>query len=232
MDPYDPTTPQTGPPGEPRKNHHWYRPRNVALGTGALLVALVVIGVAGGGGQTTYPHSPPPHNYNTSGVTAVSATPATDINGITCVPSTMTDGYCPGDEPVPATTAPVQPAVYHVLTAHKWALIAKDPDAHAGETYIVYGEVTQFDANTGASAFRADVGAVRQYPDDIGFVDYPTNTVLDGDTGTLGPVVEKDLFTAKVTVTGSLSYDTTLGGSTTVPELQIDKITVTGHVSG
>jgi hypothetical protein len=72
---------------------------------------------------------------------------------------------------------------------------------------------------------------VRQYPDDVGYVSYPTNTVLDGDAGALSPVVENDLFTAKVTVTGSLSYDTQIGGSTTVPELQVDSITVTGHAS-
>jgi len=33
------------------------------------------------------------------------------------------------------------------------------------------------------------------------------------------------------TVTGSLSYTTEMGGSTTVPELQVDSITVTGHAS-
>ena len=54
------------------------------------------------------------------------------------------------------------------------------------------------------------MGATRQYPDKIGFVNYPVNTMLDGDAGTLGPVVEKDLFTAKVKVTGSLDYDTQL----------------------
>jgi hypothetical protein len=47
----------------------------------------------------------------------------------------------------------------------------------------------------------------------------------------LNPVVQNDLFTAKVTVTGSLSYTTEMGGSTTVPELQVDSITVTGHAS-
>jgi hypothetical protein len=72
---------------------------------------------------------------------------------------------------------------------------------------------------------------VRQYPDDIGYVSYPTNTVLDGDASLLNPVVQNDLFTAKVTVTGSLSYTTEMGGSTTVPELHVDSITVTGHAS-
>lgn len=44
--------------------------------------------------------------------------------------------------------------------AREWALIAKSPDQHAGERIIVYGEVTQFDAATGTSAFRANVDGV------------------------------------------------------------------------
>ncbi len=226
MDPYDPATPQTGPPAEsPKKKRHYVR--WTLAGVGALIVAVVVVGVAGGsdGGRPVQPVT------STSAPVAPPQTATfTDPNGVTCAAST--DGaYCPGDEPAPATTEPVMPVVYHQLTAHKWALITKDPDAHAGEGYVIYGEVTQFDANTGPSAFRADVGAVRQYPDEYGFVDYPTNTVLDGDADTLGPVVEKDLFTAKIMVTGSLDYDTQLGGTETVPELQIVSITVTGHAS-
>jgi hypothetical protein len=218
MYPYDPdTTP--GGPAAPRKRHHYIR--WTLAGLGALVLLFTVIGIAAGGGKTpaSQPSSPP----------ATTASPVaqtfTDPSGLACA-APDDAGYCPGDDPAP-TPAPA--VTYRALTARTWAQIAKDPDAHAGETCIVYGEVTQFDAATGQSAFRADVGGVRQYPDDIGYVSYPTNTVLDGDAGTLSPVVENDLFTAKVTVTGSLSYDTQIGGSTTVPELQVDSITVTGH---
>jgi hypothetical protein len=40
--------------------------------------------------------------------------------------------------------------------------------------------------------------------------------------------VQDDLFKAEVVVAGSLSYDTQIGGSTTVPLLLVTKITVTG----
>ncbi|MCB0915279.1 MAG: hypothetical protein KDC23_06180 [Actinobacteria bacterium] len=51
------------------------------------------------------------------------------------------------------------PKEYATLDERTWALIAKDPEAHAGESYLVFGEVTQFDSATGTSAFRANVAA-------------------------------------------------------------------------
>ena len=38
-----------------------------------------------------------------------------------------------------------------------------------------------------------------------------------------------DLFVAEVTVTGSYTYDTQIGGSTTVPLVAVHTISVTGH---
>jgi len=225
MNPYDPdTTPDGTPPAAPRKRHHYIR--WALAGLGPLVLLFIVIGITAGGGKT--PASPPSSPATATASPAAKTTTFTDPSGLACV-APDTAGYCPGNDPSPSASAPA--VTYRALTARTWAQIAKDPDAHAGESYIVYGEVTQFDAATGQSAFRADVGGVRQYPDDVGYVSYPTNTVLDGDAGALSPVVENDLFTAKVTVTGSLSYDTQIGGSTTVAELQVDSITVTGHAS-
>lgn len=101
-----PTNPDGFPPVPPRKQHHWYRPRNIAIGTGALLVGIIVAGVATGSGDST--SSPPPHNFNTpaSVATSASPTPSADINGVTCVPSTMVDGYCPTDTPATDTPTP------------------------------------------------------------------------------------------------------------------------------
>ncbi len=42
-------------------------------------------------------------------------------------------------------------------------------------------------------------------------------------------VVNDDLFRAEVTVAGALSYDTQIGGNTTVPTLTTDTIRVTGR---
>ncbi|WP_344112818.1 hypothetical protein [Kribbella alba] len=120
--------------------------------------------------------------------------------------------------------------MYKKITSRQWKLIAKSPDAHIGEAIIIYGRVAQFDAATGTDSFRADVDGVRHRPS-YGYVDYPTNTVLAGDVLELADLVEDDLFTAKVTVSGSLSYDTQIGGETTVPSLRVTSITVTGSVA-
>lgn len=125
-------------------------------------------------------------------------------------------------------SSPPPPA--HAISAHDWQLIVKDPDAHKGESIIVYGEVTQFDAATGTTGFRANVDGVEHQLTD-GFADYSTNTILDGDPATLQNVVEKDLFTANVTVVGANTYSTQIGGQTTAPELQVQSIKVLGQAS-
>lgn len=119
---------------------------------------------------------------------------------------------------------------YQALDSQTWLEIVKDPDSYDGQCYTVYGEVTQFDSSTGTSGFRANVGGVEETPE-YGFVDYPTNTVLTGDASTLSSVVEQDLFTANVLVLGSYTYQTQIGGQTTVPQLQVNSIQVTGTVS-
>lgn len=124
-----------------------------------------------------------------------------------------------------AAPAPTKPVVYKKLSARSWALIAKDPNAHAAEAITVYGVVTQFDSATGTDTFRADVDGVKHSD----YYEYPTNTVLTSDVGTLMDVVDGDIFTAKVLVLGSLSYDTSIGGSTTVPQLFVSSIKVIGH---
>ena len=129
----------------------------------------------------------------------------------------------------PKTTEKPKPVVYKKLTARQWALIAKSPDKHVGEAYIVHGVVTQFDSATGDDQFRADVDGVKHLPE-YGYVDYPTNTLMTNIAGDLSDLVQDDLFTAKVMVLGSYSYDTQIGGETTVPQLTVASITVTGSV--
>jgi hypothetical protein len=118
-------------------------------------------------------------------------------------------------------------AAPRAISARDWAKIAKEPDAHVGEAIIVYGEVTQFDSVTGSDTFRANVDGVK-HSVSYGFADYPTNTILTNESADLGDIVQDDLFKAEVVVAGSLSYETTLGGSTTVPKLTVLKISVIG----
>ena len=93
----------------------------------------------------------------------------------------------------------------------------------------MYGQVTQFDAATGTQGFRANVDGIEHKPR-YGWADYETNTILGGDPTILSEVVQDDLFKAEATVVGAYTYETTLGGQLTAPQLQVTKITVIGSV--
>lgn len=132
------------------------------------------------------------------------------------------------DQSVSGSYVETKPApVFTDIDSRTWALIARDPDAHSGEMYRVYGHVTQADSATGIDTIRADVDG--QPHDD--WYDYEVNTIITDLLGVndLATVVEGDMFMAEVTVVGSFTYDTQIGGSTTVPLLSLHSITVTGH---
>jgi hypothetical protein len=150
---------------------------------------------------------------------ALAATQFTDPAGGTCPASEESGGYCPGDSPSP-TPPPPPPPTYNPVTDSQWQLIQENPSGYVGQTFTVYGTVTQHDANTGADEFRADAG-----PAD----DPNTNTIFDGsnDGSQVAPLQVGQNFAAEVSVEGSISYTTTLGGTDTAPELLVVSITQT-----
>ncbi|MET7373434.1 hypothetical protein [Micromonospora arida] len=160
--------------------------------------------------------------------TVASGSPATSPTSAptTVAPTTATPTSAAPTSaiPSPPEAAPPKqkPPSYKTLTERQWKLIAKDPDGYLGKTYVVYGRVTQFDAATGTDSFRADVAHRRMAED----YDYETNTILNGSASDLDNLVEDDIFRANVTVLGSFSYDTQIGGETTVALLQVDSIKV------
>jgi cell division septation protein DedD len=124
-------------------------------------------------------------------------------------------------KPLPAPKVVTPKVVTYVkLTAREWKRVAKNPDAYQGRTYVVHGVVTQFDAATGPQTFRASVDGVRH----SGAYEYETNVVINQRKADLDDLVQGDEFTASIEVMGGLTYDTAIGGSTTVPELVVDKI--------
>ncbi|MEV6869129.1 DUF4190 domain-containing protein [Streptosporangium subroseum] len=134
------------------------------------------------------------------------------------------------DEPVPAPS-PKKPVFkaedYKQLSTRGFAKLTKDPDAYAGEHFILYGEVTQFDAATGTDGFLADTGPTKQQSA-YGIVNFGQNAAYVGSKSRLADVVEDDLFQAYVTVVDSYSYETQIGGNTTVPRFKVDRIKVYG----
>ncbi|HEY3547950.1 MAG TPA: DUF2510 domain-containing protein [Propionicimonas sp.] len=121
--------------------------------------------------------------------------------------------------------------VYATLSSHRFKLLVKDPDSYVGKTYVLYGEVTQFDAATGKDTFLANSGPAKKRIS-YGYTTYAENSEFTSDEIMLGDLVRGDCFKAKVTVLGSISYDTQIGGRTTVPKFQVDSISVYGRTKG
>jgi hypothetical protein len=127
-----------------------------------------------------------------------------------------------------AGTEPSKPKAARAVkvTERQWAKVLKDPDAHSGKRYIVYGQVTQFDSATGKDTFRADTA----HADTTEYGNFEgANTILTGDEEVLPDLVEGDVFRASVTVVGSYDYDTQIGGDTTVLYLAVHSLKVIGH---
>ena len=200
------------PPTSPEKwNNAWPW---IAGGITALVLLFSAIGVAASVGGDERPVATPttqlPSQTPTSTAPTAAPTPST-IAPSSAAPATSS----PPPKPKPKPT-------YKALSERQWKLIAKNPDEHIGETYVVYGVVTQFDAATGDDMFRADVA----HKNMAYTYDYETNTLLIGSAEQLKNLVEDDEFRANVTVLGSFTYDTQIGGSTTVPLLQVDSIKI------
>ncbi|MCB0877434.1 MAG: SHOCT domain-containing protein [Thermoleophilia bacterium] len=97
-------------------------------------------------------------------------------------------------------------------------LVLKNPDAHTGEWYRVWGEIMQFDSRTGTDTFLANIA--NRNTTSYGFFDGET-ALISGSERQLARFIDDDLFTAVVEVVGSYSYDTAIGGSNTVAQFQI-----------
>lgn len=154
---------------------------------------------------------------------AIATAQATSPKPTTAAPTTAAP--TPAVPTTPAAVPPPKPApkpTYKKLSARAWKLIVKNPDSYIGKTYVVYGTVTQFDAATGDDTFRANIA----HKNMAHSYEYETNTLLNGSSAQLRNLVQDDEFRANVTVLGSFSYDTQIGGSTTVPLLQVAAIKV------
>jgi hypothetical protein len=111
------------------------------------------------------------------------------------------------------------------LTQRDLALLVKDPDSFRGKTMILYASITQFDSATGPCTFRANIAHKNM---EMSW-DYENNSVFKGGDGAsncpdLGNFVAKDEVGITATSLGSISYDTQIGGRTTVPSFQVEKI--------
>jgi hypothetical protein len=215
----------TPPPGPKKKTWITSKP---AIGIAALVIGLM-LGTAGATGKPA--SATGAVAVPTVTVTATATETATYTADDTATEEPTEDATTeptaePTEEATTAAPAPEKKS-YKTLSSRGFKLLAKNPDNYIGKTYLLYGEITQFDAATGTDTFRADVGP-KKLRKSYGYVDYPQNSMLNGDESKLDKLVQDDLFQVKVTCLGSYSYDTQNGGNTTVPLFQVDWIKVIG----
>ena len=196
----------------------------LAAASAALVGLAVTAGMAGssllnGDSTPTSATNQSPYTYTSPTTTMAAKSPAAIEAEQTAVAAARA-----------AETARMDPATYEVISPREYALLVKNPDAAKGRKIIIYGYVTQFDAATGTYGFRANTAATPG----TDWYDYDVNTVVSapaGQSNILTNVVEDDFVTMHVEVVGSYSYDTQIGGNTTVPQFQVNIINVTAHKS-
>ena len=134
--------------------------------------------------------------------------------------TTEPEVVAPEAEPEPEPAGP-DLASFGEMDERTFALLGKEPDAHVGENLIVYGTVFQFDSFTGTCSFMANTSNASQ----TASYDYAQNTLVvagdeDTDCPILTPIVEGDHVKMWVTVQGSYTYDTQIGGTTNALALE------------
>jgi hypothetical protein len=130
----------------------------------------------------------------------------------------------PTPRPTPVATAAPTPkptaVEYKKLSDRSWQLIVKNPDKYMGRTYQIWGCITQFDAATGPDTFRAQASNKnREYWYSDG-----DNALFTGDEARLESFVQDDVVSMNVLMLGAYTYDTQVGGSTTVPWFSVARI--------
>lgn len=101
--------------------------------------------------------------------------------------------------------------------------VVKNPDAVEGQYFVMIVDITQFDGATGPCAFRAAWDNVAH---EYSFDYAGDNAIFTSGDGVsscpaLAGVDQNDVVRVWVKATGTFSYDTQIGGSTTVPSFSV-----------
>jgi hypothetical protein len=135
---------------------------------------------------------------------------------------TPADTFWPAATPyvtLPPTPTPGirYPSSYATPTSRAWAQLVKAPDSYIGNGYKVWGCITQFDAETGVTSFRA----VASYRKETDWHPSANNAVFTGTAAQLTDFLADDLIYMSVIGLGSSSYYTPARGWTPVLLFQV-----------
>lgn len=141
---------------------------------------------------------------------AVKHLTALNARGVVCVKGTSysvaKSGKCPSGAKVVNFSEP---------TELQWNTLTRSPAQVKGKNFVIFGCVSQFDANTGGSKFRAYAAKSPSVSWLSG-----VNSMFSGNAKSLLMLKEDEAFIAKVNVTGATSYST-IGNKTTVPTFAV-----------
>lgn len=106
--------------------------------------------------------------------------------------------------------------------------MVKNPDSFKGQLFKFVVEITQYDAATGKCAFR---GYWDNYQHRYNFEYAGDNALFTSGDGVsncpvLDPVDAKDIVRVWARSTGAFSYSTQIGGKTTVPSFDVEKVEI------
>ncbi len=109
--------------------------------------------------------------------------------------------------------------------------LEKNPAAYKGTCVVMYAMIVQFDAATGPCAFHAELSATRStrwlsydVRSTFGYAESALMSSLETDCIELDDIDGDDFIKIWATGLGSYSYDTSLGGTNTVPSFLIEKV--------
>ena len=111
----------------------------------------------------------------------------------------------------------VNPADYN--TGITYDALARTPDEHIGNKVTLSGEIVQVIEGDDASQYRM---AVDQDYDKMVLIEVPTDQLSSR-------ILENDLITIYGVSQGTVDYESTIGGTITVPAITVDKFEVTGQ---
>ena len=116
-----------------------------------------------------------------------------------------------------STPKEVNPADYN--TGITYDTLVRTPDEHIGNKVTLSGEIVQVIEGDDASQYRM---AVDQ--------DYDKMVLIEVSTDQLSSrILENDLITIYGVSQGTVDYESTIGGTITVPAITVDKFEVTGQ---
>lgn len=184
------------------------KPKKVGLIITCVSAILFIAGVAVSASTSTASStSASKTDKSTSEVANSSSTESSDSEDVTFDSEIKED----------STPKEVNPADYNAGITYD--TLARTPDEHIGNKVTLSGEIVQVIEGDDASQYRM---AVDQDYDKMVLIEVPTDQLSSR-------ILENDLITIYGVSQGTIDYESTIGGTNTVPAITVDKFEVTGQ---